>query len=77
MSRVIEIYSTHTFTLPTSQLAREMMTSARQAGALVTLDLASFELVRNCKEALMGLLQVGTDAGVWAVLKTVICESGQ
>ncbi|PNH08176.1 putative diflavin flavoprotein A 6 [Tetrabaena socialis] len=41
------------------QLAREMMSAARAAGATVSIDLASFELVRNCKEALLGLLQEG------------------
>ncbi|GLI71363.1 hypothetical protein VaNZ11_016552 [Volvox africanus] len=41
------------------QLAREMMEAARERGALVSIDLASFELVRNCKDALLGLLQDG------------------
>ncbi|KAG2441983.1 hypothetical protein HYH02_009776 [Chlamydomonas schloesseri] len=41
------------------QLAREMMSLARAAGALTSIDLASFELVRNCKESLLGLLQDG------------------
>ncbi|KAG2496791.1 hypothetical protein HYH03_005199 [Edaphochlamys debaryana] len=41
------------------QLAREMMCAARATGALVSLDLASFELVRNCKAALLGLLKDG------------------
>ncbi|EFJ42029.1 hypothetical protein VOLCADRAFT_119562 [Volvox carteri f. nagariensis] len=41
------------------QLAREMMSAARQQGALVSIDLASFELVRNCKDALLALLEDG------------------
>ncbi|KXZ43676.1 hypothetical protein GPECTOR_83g288 [Gonium pectorale] len=41
------------------ELAREMMVAARRSGAMVSIDLASFELVRNCKEALLGLLQDG------------------
>ncbi|GLC40082.1 hypothetical protein PLESTB_000627100 [Pleodorina starrii] len=41
------------------QLTREVMSAARAAGALVSIDLASFELVRSCKEALLGLLQDG------------------
>ncbi|GFR51925.1 hypothetical protein Agub_g14410, partial [Astrephomene gubernaculifera] len=41
------------------QLAREVMSAARARGALVSLDLASFELVRNCKGALLGLLEDG------------------
>lgn len=41
------------------QLAKEAMTAAKQAGALVSIDLASFECVANCKAALMELLQDG------------------
>eukprot|EP00878_Enallax_costatus_P015473 GHUV01016208.1.p1 GENE.GHUV01016208.1~~GHUV01016208.1.p1 ORF type:complete len:314 (+),score=77.91 GHUV01016208.1:810-1751(+) len=41
------------------QLAREAMTAAKQAGALVSIDLASFECVANCKAALLELLQDG------------------
>jgi hypothetical protein len=35
------------------------MTAARAAGATVSIDLASFELVRNCKESLLGILRDG------------------
>lgn len=41
------------------QLAREAMSEARKAGALVSIDLASFECVANCKQALLELLQEG------------------
>eukprot|EP00879_Flechtneria_rotunda_P019425 GHRR01020403.1.p1 GENE.GHRR01020403.1~~GHRR01020403.1.p1 ORF type:complete len:362 (+),score=81.26 GHRR01020403.1:226-1311(+) len=39
------------------QLAAEVMAAAKKAGALISLDLASFECVHNCKEALLALLQ--------------------
>uniref|UniRef100_A0A383WAB7 Cilia- and flagella-associated protein 91 n=1 Tax=Tetradesmus obliquus TaxID=3088 RepID=A0A383WAB7_TETOB len=41
------------------QLAREAMREAKQAGALVSIDLASFECVANCKQPLLELLQEG------------------
>lgn len=41
------------------QLAHEAMTAAKKAGALVSIDLASFECVANCKAALLQLLQAG------------------
>ncbi|KAG2440728.1 hypothetical protein HXX76_003585 [Chlamydomonas incerta] len=41
------------------KLAREMMSLARAAGALTSIDLASFELVRNCKDSMLGLLKDG------------------
>lgn len=41
------------------QLAKEVMRACRTAGALVSIDLASFELVRNCKSSLMEILEAG------------------
>lgn len=41
------------------QLTQAAMEVARKAGALVSLDLASFELVRNCRSALQRLLGLG------------------
>jgi sugar/nucleoside kinase (ribokinase family) len=41
------------------QLAREAMAAAKKAGALVSLDLASFELVANCRGVLQELLAAG------------------
>jgi sugar/nucleoside kinase (ribokinase family) len=41
------------------QLAREAMAAAKAAGALVSLDLASFECVQSCGAALLGLLRGG------------------
>ncbi|PNW80841.1 hypothetical protein CHLRE_07g331800v5 [Chlamydomonas reinhardtii] len=41
------------------QLAREMMSLARATGAITSIDLASFELVRNCKDSMLGLLKDG------------------
>jgi sugar/nucleoside kinase (ribokinase family) len=41
------------------QLAREAMREAKQHGALVSIDLASFECVANCKQPLLELLQAG------------------
>ncbi|KAK9831414.1 hypothetical protein WJX81_002890 [Elliptochloris bilobata] len=38
------------------ELARGVLRAARQAGALVSLDLASFEVVHGCADALLGLL---------------------
>lgn len=40
-------------------LAREAMAAAKRAGAAVSLDLASFEVVRNCRGALLDLLREG------------------
>ncbi|KAI8467790.1 MAG: Ribokinase-like protein [Monoraphidium minutum] len=40
-------------------LARDAMAAARAAGATVSLDLASFEVVRGCRGALMELLAEG------------------
>lgn len=35
-----------------------MMSLARATGAITSIDLASFELVRNCKDSMLGLLKV-------------------
>jgi len=40
-------------------LAHEVLGAAKAAGARTSLDLASFELVRGCKAALLGLLRAG------------------
>ena len=40
-------------------LCKEVMIECKKAGALVSMDLASFELVRNCKESLMEILELG------------------
>lgn len=41
------------------QLAQQAMVAAKEAGGLVSIDLASFECVANCKHALLRLLQQG------------------
>eukprot|EP00775_Hariotina_reticulata_P013102 gene13102-13230_t len=41
------------------QLAQEAMLAAKAAGALVSIDLASFELVANCIDTLLRLLKQG------------------
>lgn len=40
-------------------LCKEVMVACKEAGALVSMDLASFELVRHCKEGLMEILKAG------------------
>lgn len=40
-------------------LAREAMAAAKHGGSLVSLDLASFEVVRGCRDTLMSLLKEG------------------
>ncbi|KAK9829366.1 hypothetical protein WJX72_005432 [[Myrmecia] bisecta] len=47
------------YTLYRPQLAAEAMRRARQAGAQVSMDLASFEVIRNCTSALQSLLDEG------------------
>lgn len=42
------------------QFTKELMAEAKRQGALVSIDLASFELVRNCKESFLELLRSGT-----------------
>jgi len=42
------------------QLAKQMTKAAREQGAIVSMDLASFELVRNCKDALLEILRSGS-----------------
>ncbi|GAX77562.1 hypothetical protein CEUSTIGMA_g5006.t1 [Chlamydomonas eustigma] len=41
------------------QLAKDMMQAAKSQGAQVSMDLASFELVRHCKSSLLDLLESG------------------
>mmetsp|Transcript_21380 Transcript_21380/g.46797 ORF Transcript_21380/g.46797 Transcript_21380/m.46797 type:complete len:380 (+) Transcript_21380:82-1221(+) len=41
------------------KLTQEMTSAAKKAGAIVSIDLASFELVRNCKDSFLSLLQSG------------------
>ena len=41
------------------QLAKQAMREAKNRGALVSLDLASFEVVRNCRAALIEILSEG------------------
>jgi sugar/nucleoside kinase (ribokinase family) len=40
-------------------LCKEVMVACKKAGALVSMDLASFELVRHCKASLMEILESG------------------
>ena len=47
------------YTLYRPDLARAAMTAAKRRGALVSLDLASFEVVRNCRSQLVELLNEG------------------
>ena len=47
------------YTLYRPDLARAAMTAAKRRGALVSLDLASFEVVRNCRAQLCSLLDEG------------------
>ena len=47
------------YTLYRPDLARAAMTAAKRRGALVSLDLASFEVVRNCRAQLRSLLDEG------------------
>ena len=47
------------YTLYRPDLARAAMTAAKRRGALVSLDLASFEVVRNCRSQLLSLLDDG------------------
>ena len=47
------------YTLYRPELARTAMTAAKRRGALVSLDLASFEVVRNCRAQLASLLEDG------------------
>ena len=47
------------YTLYRPDLARAAMTAAKRRGALVSLDLASFEVVRNCRSQLLSLLDEG------------------
>lgn len=47
------------YTLYRPELARTAMAAAKRRGALVSLDLASFEVVRNCRAQLVSLLEDG------------------
>ena len=47
------------YTLYRPELARTAMAAAKRRGALVSLDLASFEVVRNCRAQLTSLLEDG------------------
>ena len=47
------------YTLYRPALAKQAMREAKNRGALVSLDLASFEVVRNCRAALMDVLCEG------------------
>jgi sugar/nucleoside kinase (ribokinase family) len=47
------------YTLYRPALAKQAMREAKQRGALVSLDLASFEVVRNCRDALVEILNEG------------------
>ena len=47
------------YTLYRPALAKQAMREAKKRGALVSLDLASFEVVRNCRAALIEILSEG------------------
>ena len=47
------------YTLYRPELAEAAMRAAKARGALVSLDLASFEVVRNCRDALRRILASG------------------
>jgi len=47
------------YTLYRPELAKAAMKAAKARGALVSLDLASFEVVRNCRAQLLDLLESG------------------
>ena len=47
------------YTLYRPALAKQAMREAKRRGALVSLDLASFEVVRNCRAALIEILREG------------------